>query len=35
MDDDPTAAMFLASDDVHDVVGSYVIADGGYSMLGA
>ena len=29
------AALFLASADAHHVTGSYMIADGGYSMLGA
>jgi 3-oxoacyl-[acyl-carrier protein] reductase len=29
------AALFLASDDAHHVTGSYMIAGGGYSMLGA
>jgi 3-oxoacyl-[acyl-carrier protein] reductase len=29
------AALFLASGDAHHVTGSYMIADGGYSMLGA
>ena len=28
------AALFLASEDAHHITGSYVIADGGYSMLG-
>jgi 3-oxoacyl-[acyl-carrier protein] reductase len=29
------AALFLASEDAHHITGSYMIADGGYSMLGA
>jgi 3-oxoacyl-[acyl-carrier protein] reductase len=29
------AALFLASQDAHHITGSYMIADGGYSMLGA
>jgi NAD(P)-dependent dehydrogenase (short-subunit alcohol dehydrogenase family) len=29
------AALFPASEDAHHVTGSYMIADGGYSMLGA
>ncbi|HTO25233.1 MAG TPA: SDR family oxidoreductase, partial [Gaiellaceae bacterium] len=29
------AALFLASDDAHHITGSYMICDGGYSMLGA
>ncbi len=29
------AALFLASDEAHHITGSYMIADGGYSMLGA
>jgi 3-oxoacyl-[acyl-carrier protein] reductase len=29
------AALFLASADAHHITGSYMIADGGYSMLGA
>jgi 3-oxoacyl-[acyl-carrier protein] reductase len=29
------AALFLASDDAHHITGSYVIPDGGYSMLEA
>ena len=29
------AALFLASGDAHHITGSYMIADGGYSMLGA
>jgi NAD(P)-dependent dehydrogenase (short-subunit alcohol dehydrogenase family) len=29
------AALFLASEDAHHITGSYLIADGGYSMLGA
>ncbi len=28
------AALFLASEDAHHITGSYLIADGGYSMLG-
>jgi 3-oxoacyl-[acyl-carrier protein] reductase len=34
-DDMTGAALFLASDDAHHITGSYMIADGGYSMLGA
>jgi len=29
------AALFLASDDAHHITGSYLVCDGGYSMLGA
>jgi 3-oxoacyl-[acyl-carrier protein] reductase len=29
------AALFLASEDAHHITGTYMIADGGYSMLGA
>lgn len=29
------AALFLASDEAHHITGTYMIADGGYSMLGA
>lgn len=29
------AALFLASDDAHHITGTYMICDGGYSMLGA
>jgi NAD(P)-dependent dehydrogenase (short-subunit alcohol dehydrogenase family) len=29
------AALFLATEDAHHMTGSYMIADGGYSMLGA
>jgi NAD(P)-dependent dehydrogenase (short-subunit alcohol dehydrogenase family) len=29
------AALFLASEDAHHLTGSYMIAHGGYSMLGA
>ena len=29
------ACLFLASEDAHHITGSYMIADGGYSMLGA
>jgi 3-oxoacyl-[acyl-carrier protein] reductase len=29
------AALFLASEDAHHITGTYLIADGGYSMLGA
>jgi NAD(P)-dependent dehydrogenase (short-subunit alcohol dehydrogenase family) len=29
------AALFLASEEAHHITGSYLIADGGYSMLGA
>jgi 3-oxoacyl-[acyl-carrier protein] reductase len=29
------AALFLATDDAHHITGSYMICDGGYSMLGA
>jgi 3-oxoacyl-[acyl-carrier protein] reductase len=28
------AALFLTSDDAHHITGSYMIADGGCSMLG-
>ena len=34
-DDMTGAALFLASDDAHHITGTYMIADGGYSMLGA
>ena len=34
-DEVASAALFLASDDAHHITGSYMIADGGYSMLGA
>ena len=29
------AALFLASDEAHHITGTYMICDGGYSMLGA
>jgi len=29
------AALFLATDDANHITGSYMICDGGYSMLGA
>jgi NAD(P)-dependent dehydrogenase (short-subunit alcohol dehydrogenase family) len=29
------AALFLASDEANHITGSYMICDGGYSMLGA
>ena len=35
LDDTTGAALFLASDDAHHITRSYMIADGGYSMLGA
>ena len=34
-EDIAAAALFLASDDAHHITGSYMICDGGYSMLGA
>jgi 3-oxoacyl-[acyl-carrier protein] reductase len=34
-EDMTAAALFLASNDAHHITGSYMIADGGYSMLGA